>query len=131
MENAAASTSVLGKLRDVGVKIALDDFGTRYWSLSYLQRFPIDTLKADKSFVKEIADDIDSATLVRTIIAMAQSLRLKVVAEGVETDDQLEFLKLHNCDIVQGYLISRPLPAEDFERWLVGARPSIAERASG
>jgi EAL domain-containing protein (putative c-di-GMP-specific phosphodiesterase class I) len=101
---------VLEKLKSIGVQIAIDDFGTGYSSLAYLKRFPIDTLKVDRSFIRDIPADSGDKKITRAIIAMAHSLKLKVVAEGVETADQLKFLRIQRCDAVQGYFLYRPLP---------------------
>jgi diguanylate cyclase (GGDEF)-like protein len=101
---------VLEKLKSIGVQIAIDDFGTGYSSLAYLKRFPIDTLKVDRSFIRDIPADSGNKNITRAIIALAHSLKLKVVAEGVETADQLKFLRAQRCDTVQGYLLYRPLP---------------------
>jgi diguanylate cyclase (GGDEF)-like protein len=106
-ENAVA---VLQKLKSLGVRIAIDDFGTGYSSLAYLKRFPIDTIKVDRSFIRDIPSDSGDKKITRAIIAMAHSLRLQVVAEGVETADQLKFLRSQRCDTVQGYFLHRPLP---------------------
>lgn len=114
IENQEHVLEVLGRLRRLGVRIAIDDFGTGYSSLAYLKRFPIDVLKVDKSFVDDIPRLSDDMEITATIIAMAHTLRLKVLAEGVETAAQLDFLKAHGCDFYQGYLKSRPLPAEEF-----------------
>jgi EAL domain-containing protein (putative c-di-GMP-specific phosphodiesterase class I) len=100
----------------MGVGLAIDDFGTGYSSLSYLKRFPIDTLKVDRSFIKDIVTDPDDAAITSAIISMAKILKQKVVAEGVETLEQFEFLRTHGCDLIQGYYVSEPLSAEDFER---------------
>ena len=110
VESAIATMS---ELMDLGVNISLDDFGTGYSSLSYLKRFPIDTLKIDKSFINEVTTDPDSEVIVNTIIAMAHSLKLKVIAEGVETEEQLAMLRARNCDQAQGYLFSKPLPFQE------------------
>ncbi|MFZ2236269.1 MAG: EAL domain-containing protein, partial [Dokdonella sp.] len=113
MANAELSIGILQKLRDVGVTVSIDDFGTGYSSLSYLKRLPIDTLKIDKAFVGDITTDMDDRAITATIIAMARSLGLNVVAEGVETAAQVEFLREHGCDEIQGYWLSRPLPPDE------------------
>jgi diguanylate cyclase (GGDEF)-like protein len=105
--------SILNELQTMGVKIAIDDFGTGYSSLSYLKRFPVNTLKIDRSFVKDVCYDNDDAAITTAIIAMAHSLRLSIVAEGVEDADQLAFLKKRECEIIQGYYFSPPLSAHD------------------
>ncbi|EKN47206.1 putative sensory box/GGDEF family protein [Pseudomonas viridiflava] len=99
------------QLRDLGVKLAIDDFGTGYSSLSYLRRFPVDYVKIDRAFISGLGDGTEDAAIIQAIISMAHSLGLKVVAEGVENQSQLEFLRSHGCDEVQGYLISRPIEA--------------------
>nr|WP_246264605.1 EAL domain-containing protein [Aromatoleum toluvorans] len=114
MECAPESVEVLRKLRELGVQLSIDDFGTGYSAMSYLKRLPVATLKIDRSFVSDIAHDADSAAIVRAIVAVAHSLNLKVVAEGVETVEQLENLRAHGCDEVQGFVVGRPLPAADF-----------------
>lgn len=118
MQNAQANISTLRELRKMGLTISVDDFGTGYSSLSYLKRLPIHALKIDRVFVKEVTEDRDDAAIVKAILAMAHSLRLHVVAEGVETEAQLQFLRAHCCDEVQGFLFSRPLPAEEITRML-------------
>ncbi|BFL86036.1 hypothetical protein LFREDSHE_44860 [Shewanella baltica] len=114
MGNPQESVSILSKLKALGLTIAVDDFGTGYSSLSYLKRFPIDTLKIDREFVRDITNDPDDAAITSAIIALAHSLDLNVVAEGVETQEQLNFLAMQGCDQVQGFLLSKPLSAEDF-----------------
>jgi diguanylate cyclase (GGDEF)-like protein len=122
LEHSHANTVTLNKLRDLGVHISIDDFGTGYSSLSYLKRLPINTLKIDKSFVRDITRDSDGAAIASAIIAMACSLRLNVLAEGVETDEQLSFLRAQGCNEIQGYSFSHPLSADDFEKLLRDGR---------
>jgi len=114
MKHADSAATILRTLRDRGVQVAIDDFGTGYSSLSYLRKFPIDALKIDQSFVGEITTASDDASIVTAVISMARSLRLRVVAEGVETLKQLEFLEARGCDEAQGYYFSRPVPAGQF-----------------
>ncbi|WP_223418843.1 EAL domain-containing protein [Shewanella inventionis] len=113
MGNPQDSVTVLSKLKALGLTIAIDDFGTGYSSLSYLKRFPIDTLKIDREFVRDITEDPDDAAITSAIITLAHSLELNVVAEGVETKEQLEFLRNGGCDQVQGFLLSKPLTASE------------------
>jgi diguanylate cyclase (GGDEF)-like protein len=116
MSDPEKSIEILEQLSEMGVLISVDDFGTGYSSMSYLRRLPLDKLKIDRSFINEITARADDASIVTAIVSLAHSLRLKVVAEGVETADQLDFLKRLGCDQYQGYLFSRPLPAAEFER---------------
>jgi EAL domain-containing protein (putative c-di-GMP-specific phosphodiesterase class I) len=118
MHDAPQLVAMLGELKRIGVQVAIDDFGTGYSSLSSLKRFPVDRLKVDRSFVEHLAIDTDDAAIVRTIIALGRNLGLKVVAEGVETAEQLQFLREHACDEVQGYYFSRPIPSQHFESLL-------------
>ncbi len=118
----------LDVIRELGVMLAIDDFGTGHSSLSYLKRFPIDRLKIDRSFISDVASDRDDVAIVSAIIAMAHSLHIQVVAEGVETVKQLEFLRLRGCDLIQGFLISRPLAPEDVWPWCLDWRRQLAER---
>lgn len=116
MDNVDAAVKLFGDLRNAGLKIAIDDFGTGYSSLSQLKRFPVNTLKIDQSFVQDIQADDSSRTIIQTIISMADSMGLDVVAEGVETYDQLDFLKGLGCQYVQGFYFSHPLPGDKFEK---------------
>ena len=114
MENVQHSIASLQAIRDLGIHIAIDDFGTGFSSLSYLSKFPVDTLKIDRSFVVEMTDSSQGLALVSTIISLAHALNLKVVAEGVETEEQARLLRVLNCDEMQGYLFSRPVPGDIF-----------------
>ena len=120
MGDVEAAIQTMRSLRDLGLSLAIDDFGTGYSSLSYLKRFPITTLKIDKSFVRDLTIDSDDASIVQAIIAMGRQLDLHVVAEGVETEEQLDFLRQYECEEVQGYLKSRPLPGSEFEKLILG-----------
>lgn len=118
MTNIGETIATLNKLHEIGVSLSVDDFGTGHSSLAYLKRFPIHTLKIDKSFVDDITTDPDSAAIAATIIALGHSLKLNVIAEGVETAEQLAVLRKLKCDEMQGYYFSRPIPAEELERLL-------------
>jgi diguanylate cyclase (GGDEF)-like protein/PAS domain S-box-containing protein len=118
MQSPETSIRTLFELKKLGIRISLDDFGTGHSSLSYLKRFPIDTLKIDQSFVHDITSDPDTAAIVTAIIAMAHSLRLKVIAEGVEYPEQEHFLRHHGCDQMQGYLRTAPISADEFLRFV-------------
>jgi EAL domain-containing protein (putative c-di-GMP-specific phosphodiesterase class I) len=118
MGRGEQATTLLARIKALGVRLSIDDFGTGYSSLAYLKRFPIDELKIDRGFVRDLPDDSSDAEIAATIIAMARNLRLHVVAEGVETDAQAAFLAGHGCHAYQGYLFSRPLPAEAFADFL-------------
>jgi diguanylate cyclase (GGDEF)-like protein/PAS domain S-box-containing protein len=115
MQNADVSLDVMNRLRSMGVRISIDDFGTGYSSLSYLKRFPIDTVKIDQNFVRDLSDVSNDGAIITAVISMARALNLRVVAEGVETEAQLAFLRRENCEVVQGFLHSRPVPAAEFE----------------
>jgi EAL domain-containing protein (putative c-di-GMP-specific phosphodiesterase class I) len=116
MENPEDTAVTLRQLSNMGIGLSIDDFGTGYSSLSYLKKFPIDALKIDRSFVMDITHDLDDATIVKAVIALAHSLNLKVTAEGVETEDQLNFLHRQKCDFLQGFLFSKPISADDLEK---------------
>ncbi|MFO1349425.1 MAG: EAL domain-containing protein [Gammaproteobacteria bacterium] len=120
MKNSDHGIAQLGEMKALGLYIAIDDFGTGYSSLAYLKKFPIDALKVDRSFIRDLATDSDDAAIVTTTIDLAHNLRLTVVAEGVEDAAQLAFLREHGCDEVQGFLLGRPLAADDFGEWLAG-----------
>jgi EAL domain-containing protein (putative c-di-GMP-specific phosphodiesterase class I) len=114
MKRAESTKSILKALRATGVQLAVDDFGTGYSSLSYLRKFPIDALKIDQSFVRQITSAPDETTIVTAVISMGRSLKLRVVAEGVETQEELLFLQAHQCDEAQGYFFSPPVPPQQF-----------------
>ncbi|MBF0517940.1 MAG: EAL domain-containing protein, partial [Nitrospirae bacterium] len=119
MQNLSSTIRLLKTLNSMGVHVSIDDFGTGYSSLSYLKNLPFKKLKIDRSFVMGIPDNQDDVTIVRTIIDLAHNLRLSVIAEGVETIEQLEALRALGCDEVQGYLFSKPVPADEFELLLM------------
>ena len=125
MHDVESSATVLESLKDMGIKLAIDDFGTGYSSLSYLKRFPITTLKIDQSFVRDITTDINDATIVSAVVGMGRNLNHRVIAEGVETREQFEFLSTRQCPEGQGFLFSHPLPAEDFARLLVAGKVEL------
>lgn len=118
LDNVENIISIFQQLRELGVWLAIDDFGTGFSSLSYLKRFPVDVVKIDQTFIRDLSEQGEDAAITRAIIALAHSLELQVVAEGVETQQQLDFLKEQHCDEVQGYLISRPVPAAELERFV-------------
>ncbi len=125
MQNSDNTIYTLRELKGLGVRIAMDDFGTGYSSLNYLKRFPIDTLKLDQMFVREVLTEQSDAAIVSAVIAMSHSLDLVVVAEGVETEAQFEFLRSQGCDRIQGFLYSAPLAAEQLEKYLLGKRTAV------
>lgn len=131
MENPEQAILVLQALKALGIRLEADDFGTGYSSLSYLKRFPLDALKIDRSFVRDITTDEDDAVIAQTIITLAHSLGLKVVAEGVETEAQLAFLGAHQCDEAQGYLFAKPMAAEACAALLATGRPLREKQATG
>ena len=126
MQNSEFAAGVLDRLKSMGINISIDDFGTGFSSLASLKRLPIDVLKIDKSFVRDVTTDPDDAALVMAIITLAHNLRLKVIAEGVETAEQLRFLQLLRCDEIQGYFFSRPRAAEDLVALFDTSSPKVA-----
>jgi EAL domain-containing protein (putative c-di-GMP-specific phosphodiesterase class I) len=122
MEDIEMTSKVLHEIKENGVSISVDDFGTGYSSLSYLKRFPIDELKIDRSFLMDIPASEDDSAIVKAVIAMSNSLELNVVAEGVETEEQLAFLRKLNCNALQGYLFSVPLPEQEFSAFVINNR---------
>jgi diguanylate cyclase (GGDEF)-like protein/PAS domain S-box-containing protein len=131
MKHAQFAAAILQILRNRGVRVSVDDFGTGYSSLSYLQQFPLDALKIDQSFVRGINTNPGETTIVNAIINMGRSLNMRVIAEGVETAGDLAFLKAHNCDEAQGYYFSRPVPAEQFARFLERHNPQSFKGITG
>ncbi|MFP5229876.1 MAG: EAL domain-containing protein [Acidobacteriota bacterium] len=131
LSNADVVFKILHELQEMGLRLAIDDFGTGYSSLSYLRHFPVMRLKIDRSFIREVAINADDAAITRAIISMSRGLNLKVLAEGVESETQLGFLREQGCDEYQGYYFSRPLPAADVKQrlrqWTVAA-PVLAGR---
>ncbi len=118
MKEPEKAIKIMGLLHQNGVRMSIDDFGTGYSSLAYLNRFPIDKLKIDQSFVRDIDTDADDEAIVKAVISMAKSLRITTIAEGVESEEELQFLRLNDCDEVQGYYFSRPLPANELLTWM-------------
>ena len=117
MHNAELFIATLRSLKEVGIELAIDDFGTGFSSLSYLKRFPIDRLKIDQSFIRDIVTDTDSAAISQAVITLGHSMGLKVIAEGVETSEQMDFLQTNRCDEIQGFYYSKPLPVEEFQKF--------------
>jgi EAL domain-containing protein (putative c-di-GMP-specific phosphodiesterase class I)/CheY-like chemotaxis protein len=130
MEDAANFVTRLAALKALGIRLSLDDFGTGYSNLSYLKRFPLDFLKVDRSFVQDVTTNPDDAAIVRAVISLGHSLGLAVVAEGVETEAQVEWLRRERCEQIQGYVFSRPLPAAQFEA-LLRSRKGLPSRGTG
>jgi len=132
LSNAEVTFSVLRDLKAMGVKVAIDDFGTGYSSFSYLKNFPMGKLKIDRSFVRDLAVGSDDGAITAAIISMAKSLNLRVVAEGVENEAQMSFLRAHHCDEIQGYYFSKPLSASEVVNHLRGtmARGQSASQSS-
>jgi diguanylate cyclase len=130
MKDPEQAIEKLLELKMMGIKVAIDDFGTGYSSLNYLKRFPIDTLKIDRSFISDLCKDPHDTAIVRAIITLGHALDLTVVAEGVETREQLESLTELECDVVQGFLFSKALSPEDFEELLVEQQKVVSNTPS-
>lgn len=118
MHDAEKSITTMNELRALGIQLSIDDFGTGYSSLSYLKCFPINKLKVDQSFVRNMTSNANDASIARTVVSLGQSLNLTVIAEGVETHEQLALLEQYGCDEVQGYLFSRPIAKESLEKFI-------------
>ncbi|MBK7675918.1 MAG: EAL domain-containing protein [Candidatus Accumulibacter sp.] len=130
MADTVTATALLHSLAELGIRMTIDDFGTGYSSLAYLKRFPVARLKIDRSFVRDLTTDANDAAIVRAIVAMADSLKMEVIAEGVETVAQLHFLESHGCPEVQGYLFSRPRPAAEFDCFRFDLPPTATDSAA-
>jgi len=131
MENAEHTINVLNRLKHIGVQLSIDDFGTGYSSLSYLHRLPFDTLKIDRSFVYSVGERGENSEILQTIISLAKNLKMRAIAEGVETASQLAVLRNLGCDYAQGFLISKPKPREEIEKRLYGRHTWLPEEVSG
>jgi len=118
LENIEETIATMNELKAIGVRFALDDFGTGFSSLQYLKKLPLNQLKIDQSFVRDLVSDSNDQAIVRTIIAMAESLNLEVIAEGVETEEQHNILQRNGCNHYQGYLFGKPMPIDEFEAQL-------------
>jgi EAL domain-containing protein (putative c-di-GMP-specific phosphodiesterase class I) len=128
LENAESTLSVLQQLKSMGVSLAIDDFGTGYSSLSYLRRFPVSRLKIDRSFIRDIGANQEDAVITTAILGLAKSLNLSVIAEGVESEQQMSFLRAHACGAIQGFYFSKPVsPAEVTQRFVPNFRASLAK----
>jgi EAL domain-containing protein (putative c-di-GMP-specific phosphodiesterase class I) len=130
MVDVEAAIRIMGELKRMGVKLSIDDFGTGYSSLSYLRRFPVDVLKIDRSFVRDIASSEDDAAMVGAIIELARGLRMRVIAEGVETEAQLDYLKSRGCDEVQGHVYAKAVSGADVEAMLRTGRQVRPQNAA-
>ena len=126
MDRGEEFTIILNQLKTLNVHLSIDDFGTGYSNLGYLERFPLDTLKIDKLFVKNIGIDGDNGTIAKMVVQLAHSFGFKVIAEGVETEAQLDFLRNNDCDCIQGFYFSRPILAHDFAILLAHHKPVLA-----
>ena len=128
VDDVVRSKTVLADLKELGVHVALDDFGIGYSSLNYLQGLPLDTLKIDRAFTTDVAANDKNASIVRATLALARGLHLKTVAEGVETPAQARFLVAEGCDMLQGFLFSKPLPAADFQAFALASHTYLLSR---
>jgi EAL domain-containing protein (putative c-di-GMP-specific phosphodiesterase class I) len=126
MKHAASAAAILQTLRESGIRVTIDDFGTGYSSLSYLRKFPVDALKIDQSFIRQISTTGDDTVIMKAVIGMGRSLKLRVIAEGVETLEELAFLRAYRCDEAQGYYFSRPVPPQQFAMLLRSGIPETA-----
>ena len=129
MDDTARTKAALSELKALGVKIALDDFGTGYSSLSYLNGFQLDTLKIDRTFIADLTTSEATASIVRSTIGLAKGLRLRVVAEGVETREQATFLRQHGCDVLQGFLFAKPMSPEAFASFAAASHTYLLPKA--
>ena len=127
MKDIDSAINILKCLKEKGIHLAIDDFGTGYSSLSYLKRFPLSRLKIDRSFIRDITTDGNDASITKAVIALAHSMNLKVVAEGIETQEQLLFLKEKGCEVGQGYLYSPPVAKESFDSFFMDEKPDNRE----
>jgi EAL domain-containing protein (putative c-di-GMP-specific phosphodiesterase class I) len=125
MRDVQRTAATLAAMRELGVHVSIDDFGTGYSSLNYLRRFAVDAIKIDKSFIDDIGRDRNAEAIVDAILRLGQSLGTSVVAEGVESEAQVAFLRQRRCDEVQGYYFGRPVPPEEFERMYLGAHATV------
>jgi EAL domain-containing protein (putative c-di-GMP-specific phosphodiesterase class I) len=131
MQNAEHTINVLNKLKHIGVQLSIDDFGTGYSSLSYLHRLPFDTLKIDRSFVYRVGEHGENSEILQTIISLAKNLKMRVIAEGVETASQLAVLRNLGCDYAQGFLLAKPKPREETEDLLYKRHNWLPDEVSG
>ena len=127
MGDTQAAMVFLTRMHELGVLLAIDDFGTGYSSLSYLKKMPLDRLKIDQSFVRDLVTDRNDAAIVKSIITLGRQFHLHVVAEGVETQEQMNFLRVNGCDEIQGYYFSRPLPADEFAQFIGTSRSWVSK----
>ena len=125
MEDSDFLQNSLSDLKSIGLQLAIDDFGTGFSCLNYLRSFPVDVLKIDKSFVSDIGTSRDGDAICAIVISIARQLQLEPVAEGVETEEQLSFLRRHNCNVGQGYLLARPMPAKRLEEFFLPASSNL------